>query len=881
MNQKALKTLEYDKIINQLTEYAASPLGKELCRSLNPSSDLEEIRTWQAQTTDAVTRVRFKGTTSFSGVRDIGDSLKRLEIGSSLGIHELLAISSSLTAAARAKAYGRHEPQGDTRTGAGGRNTAGGSGAGGRNTAGGCGAGGRNTAGGCGAGSRNTAGGNRDSGRDMASARNTAARMNGANIPDSDGPDDDYDSLEPLFAGLEPLTPLNNEIKRCILSEDEIADDASPGLSHVRRSMKVAADRIHTQLNSILNSNRSYLQDAVITMRDGRYCLPVKSEYKNQVSGMVHDQSSTGSTLFIEPMAIVKLNNEIRELEIQEQKEIEAVLASLSNQAAPYCEELRMNQELLAQLDFFFAKAGLARHYKCSAPVFNDRGYIHIKDGRHPLLNPQTAVPINIWLGRDFDLLIVTGPNTGGKTVSLKTVGLFTLMGQSGLHIPAWEGSELAVFDEVFADIGDEQSIEQSLSTFSAHMTNTVRILNEADSHSLCLFDELGAGTDPTEGAALAIAILTFLHNMKCRTMATTHYSELKVFALTTPGVENACCEFNVETLQPTYRLLIGVPGKSNAFAISKKLGLPDYIIDEAKNHLEAKDVSFEDLLASLESSRLTIEKEQAEINAYKDEVAKLKSRLTQKEERLDERKDKVIRNAAEEAQRILREAKETADQTIKQINKLAAGAGLNKELEEQRSRLRDQLKKADDKLAVKAKGPSQPISPKKLKIGDGVKVLSMNLKGTVSTLPNAKGDLYVQMGILRSLVNIKDLELLDEKEISATLGDGSSISYGGKAPAKGKGSGSSQIKVSKSSTISTEVNLIGMTVDEALPVMEKYLDDAYLAHLPSVRVVHGRGTGALKNAVHKRLRQLKYVKEFRLGQFGEGDSGVTVVTFK
>ena len=848
MNQKALKTLEYDKIINQLTEYAASPLGKELCRSLNPSSDLEEIRTWQAQTTDAVTRVRFKGTTSFSGVRDIGDSLKRLEIGSSLGIHELLAISSSLTAAARAKAYGRHEPQGDTRTGAGGRNTA---------------------------------GGNRDSGRDMASARNTAARMNGANIPDSDGPDDDYDSLEPLFAGLEPLTPLNNEIKRCILSEDEIADDASPGLSHVRRSMKVAADRIHTQLNSILNSNRSYLQDAVITMRDGRYCLPVKSEYKNQVSGMVHDQSSTGSTLFIEPMAIVKLNNEIRELEIQEQKEIEAVLASLSNQAAPYCEELRMNQELLAQLDFIFAKAGLARHYKCSAPVFNDRGYIHIKDGRHPLLNPQTAVPINIWLGRDFDLLIVTGPNTGGKTVSLKTVGLFTLMGQSGLHIPAWEGSELAVFDEVFADIGDEQSIEQSLSTFSAHMTNTVRILNEADSHSLCLFDELGAGTDPTEGAALAIAILTFLHNMKCRTMATTHYSELKVFALTTPGVENACCEFNVETLQPTYRLLIGVPGKSNAFAISKKLGLPDYIIDEAKNHLEAKDVSFEDLLASLESSRLTIEKEQAEINAYKDEVAKLKSRLTQKEERLDERKDKVIRNAAEEAQRILREAKETADQTIKQINKLAAGAGLNKELEEQRSRLRDQLKKADDKLAVKAKGPSQPISPKKLKIGDGVKVLSMNLKGTVSTLPNAKGDLYVQMGILRSLVNIRDLELLNEKDINATLGDGSSISYGGKAPAKGKGSGSSQIKVSKSSTISTEVNLIGMTVDEALPVMEKYLDDAYLAHLPSVRVVHGRGTGALKNAVHKRLRQLKYVKEFRLGQFGEGDSGVTVVTFK
>ena len=812
MNQKALKTLEYDKIINQLTEYAASPLGKALCQNLSPSSDLEEVRTWQAQTTDAVTRIRLKGSVSFSGIRDIGDSLKRLDIGSSLSIPELLSISSLLTVAARAKAYGRHDADED----------------------------------------------GRGSGESQ----------------------DDFDSLEPLFAGLEPLTPLNSEIKRCILSEDEVADDASPGLSHVRRSMKVTADRIHTQLNSILNSNRSYLQDAVITMRDGRYCLPVKSEYKNQVSGMVHDQSATGSTLFIEPMAIIRLNNEMRELEIQEQKEIEAVLASLSNQAAPCTEELRMDMELLAQLDFIFAKAGLARHYKCSAPVFNDKGYIHIKDGRHPLLNPQAVVPINVWLGREFDLLIVTGPNTGGKTVSLKTVGLFTLMGQSGLHIPAWEGSELAVFDQVFADIGDEQSIEQSLSTFSAHMTNIVRILNEADSRSLCLFDELGAGTDPTEGAALAIAILSFLHNMKCRTMATTHYSELKVFALSTPGVENACCEFNVETLQPTYRLLIGIPGKSNAFAISQKLGLPGYIIDDAKSHLEAKDESFEDLLTSLESSRLTIEKEQAEINAYKDEIASLKNRLTQKEERLDERKDKILKNATEEAQRILREAKETADQTIKQINKLAASSGVGKELEAERARLRDQLKKTDEKLTVKPKGPSQPISPKKLKIGDGVKVLSMNLKGTVSTLPNARGDLYVQMGILRSLVNIRDLELLNEKDISATLGDGSSISYGGKA-ARGKGSGSSQIKMSKSSTVSAEVNLIGMTVDEAVPAMEKYLDDAYLAHLQTVRVVHGRGTGALKNAVHKRLRQLKYVKEFRLGQFGEGDSGVTVVTFK
>ena len=835
MNQKALKTLEYTKIITQLESHAASPLGKSLCQELSPSSDLEEIRTRQAQTTDAVNRVRLKGSVSFSGLREIGGSLKRLEIGSSLSIPELLSISSVLTVASRAKAYGR---------------------------------------------------------RDTEDPPVFTPRFPGQKPPkQAEVAEYVPDSLDPLFQSIEPLTPLNNEIKRCILSEDEIADEASPGLSRVRRSVKAAADRIHTQLNSILNSHRTYLQDAVITMRDGRYCLPVKAEYKNQVSGMVHDQSATGSTLFIEPMAIVKLNNEIRELEIQEQKEIEAVLATLSNEAAPHIEELRLNMELLAQLDFIFAKAALSRQYQCSAPVFNDKGRIHIKDGRHPLLDPQKVVPINIWLGKDFDLLIVTGPNTGGKTVSLKTVGLFTLMGQAGLHIPAWEGSELAVFDEVFADIGDEQSIEQSLSTFSAHMTNIVSILQQADSRSLCLFDELGAGTDPTEGAALAIAVLSFLHNMKCRTMATTHYSELKVFALTTPGVENACCEFSVETLQPTYRLLIGIPGKSNAFAISKKLGLPDFIIEDAKSHLEAKDESFEDLLASLETSRVTIEKEQEEIRSYKEEIAQLKSRLTQKEERLDERKDKLIRNASEEAQRILREAKETADQTIREINRLASESGVGKELEAQRAKLREQIKKTDDKLAVKAKGPSQPISPKKLKIGDGVKVLSMNLKGTVSTLPDAKGDLFVQMGILRSRVNIRDLELIREDDISATLGDGSSRTYGGTAAgsktkktfsqAKGNGSGSGQIRMSKSFSVGTEVNLIGMTTDEAVPAMEKYLDDAYLAHMPSVRVVHGRGTGALKNACHKRLRQLKYVKDFRLGEFGEGGTGVTIVTFK
>ncbi len=795
MNEKALKTLEFDKIIAQLENYASSPLGRDLCRNLTPAADLYQIRQAQAETTDALTRIRLKGGISFTGLKDTGASLKRLEIGSSLSITELLSVSALLTIAARVKAYGRHEET--------------------------------------------------------------------EQLPE--------DSLEEMFRLLEPLTPLNTEIKRCILSEEEISDDASPGLHKVRRSMKVIHDRVHSQLNSILNSSRSYLQDAVITMRDGRYCLPVKAEHKSQVSGMIHDQSSTGSTLFIEPMAVVQLNNQLRELEIQEKKEIEAVLADLSNQTAPYTEAIRVNQQILARLDFIFAKAALSRHYRGSEPLFNTRGFLNIKEGRHPLLDPASVVPVNIYLGQDFDLLIVTGPNTGGKTVSLKTVGLFTLMGQAGLHIPAFEGSELAVFDEVFADIGDEQSIEQSLSTFSAHMTNIVSILNRADSRSLCLFDELGAGTDPTEGAALAISILNFLHNMQCRTMATTHYSELKVYALTTPGVENACCEFSVENLQPTYRLLIGIPGKSNAFAISRKLGLPDFLIEDARGRLETNDETFEDLLAHLEESRVTIEKEQAEIQAYREEAAQLRQRLSQKEERLDERREKMLRQAREEAQRILREAKETADQTIKNINRLAASSGAGKELEAERARLREQINKVDEKLTVKTKGPKKTISPKNIRIGDGVRVLSLNLNGTVSSLPNQKGELYVQMGILRSLVNIKDLELLEESTVSGP----------GTAPQPGAKTGSGRIKMSKSFSVSPEINLIGMTTDEAIPALDKYLDDAYLAHLPQVRVVHGRGTGALRNAVQKRLKKLNYVKEFRLGEFGEGDSGVTIVTFK
>ena len=687
--------------------------------------------------------------------------------------------------------------------------------------------------------------------------------------------DDAEDCLDIFFQQIEPLTLISTEIRRCIIDEDEISDDASSTLKQIRRSMNQINDKVHSTLSSLVNGSlRTYLQDSIITMRGDRYCIPVKAEYRSQVSGLIHDQSATGSTLFIEPMSVVKLNNDLKELYGKEQEEIQIILARLSADVAEYTESIRTDYKIMTELDFIFARGNLAILMNANKPVFNTKGKIHIREGRHPLLDKKKVVPITVTLGDTFDLLIVTGPNTGGKTVSLKTVGLFTLMGQAGLHIPAFEGSELAVFEEVFADIGDEQSIEQSLSTFSAHMTNIVKILNQADSRSLCLFDELCAGTDPTEGAALAISILSFLHNMKCRTMATTHYSELKVFALSTPGVENACCEFNVETLRPTYKLLIGIPGKSNAFAISRQLGLPDYIIDDAKTHLESNDEAFEDLLANLEQSRVTIEKEREEIASYKEEISRLKKNIEQKEERLDERKEKLLKNANEEAQRILREAKETADQTIRNINKLAASSGVGKELEAERTKLREKLDKVDKSLSLKNnKGPKKTISPKKLKIGDGVKVLTMNLKGTVSTLPNAKGDLYVQMGILRSLVNIKDLELLDEASVSGPGLDPAAL--------KRNNTGSGKIKMAKSFSVSPEVNLIGMTTDEAMPVLDKYLDDAYLAHLPQVRVVHGRGTGALRAAVHKHLKKLKYVKEFRLGEFGEGDTGVTIVTFK
>ena len=791
MNKKTLTKLEYNKIIELLTDQASSPAGKQKCKTLVPMFDLHELNLAQEQTAAAFTRIIKKGRLSFSGCYPIEDSLMRLEVGAALTCGELLKISKLLQVTNRAKSYGRH-----------------------------------------------------------------------------DTVDELEDCLDAFFNQLEPLTSLTNEISRCTIDEDEIADDASSTLKNIRRNIMATNDKVHSTLTSLVNGSlKSYLQDALITMRGDRYCLPVKAEYRSQVPGMIHDQSSTGSTLFIEPMSVVKLNNDLKELYGKEQEEIQVILARLSEEAAGYISELRGNYRILTELDFIFAKGSLALSMHASKPIFNKNGYIHIREGRHPLLDKKKVVPITLTLGGDFDLLIVTGPNTGGKTVSLKTVGLFTLMGQAGLHIPALDRSELAVFENVFADIGDEQSIEQSLSTFSSHMTNIVSFLKNVNEHSLVLFDELGAGTDPTEGAALAIAILSYLHERGIRTMATTHYSELKVFALSEPGVENACCEFDVETLRPTYRLLLGIPGKSNAFAISSKLGLPDYIIEKAKEQLSEHEESFEDLLTDLEDSRRTIEKEHAEIASYKREIEQLKNKLEKKQHRLDEQKERIIREANEKANSILREAKEFADETMKNFRKFGKENISAADMERERERIRQQIAKTQNSSKIEVQKPKKTYKPSDFRLGESVKVLSMNLTGTVNSLPDAKGNLFVQMGILRSQVHISDLEIIEEP-MSITAKQMRRTSSG-------------KMKMGKSMHISPEINLLGKTVDEAIAELDKYLDDAYLAHLSPVRIVHGKGTGALRQGVHNYLKRQKHVKSFRLGAFGEGDAGVTIVEFK
>jgi DNA mismatch repair protein MutS2 len=791
MNKKAFKILEFDKIIEQLATHADSEPGRALCRKITPQTDLSQIRLYQSQTKDAVSRLLKNGSTSFGSNKDVRYICKHLSIGGQLNAEELLLLAGLLENTARVKQYGRIEHNEES----------------------------------------------------------------------------DRDSLTEFFDTLEPLTSLSTEVRRCILSPEEFADDASPNLKEIRRKINNTGEKIHSQLTSMVNGSlRSYLMDAVITMRDNRYCLPVKAEYKGQVPGMIHDQSSTGSTLFIEPAAIVDLNNHLKELAVLEKEEIQHILASLSEAFMPYADTISQNGQLMTRLDFIFAKGRLALEQNATEPIFTEDEGIQIRQGRHPLLNPQQVVPIDIRLGKDFNQLIVTGPNTGGKTVSLKTVGLFTLMGQAGLHIPALDRSKLMVFQNVFADIGDEQSIEQSLSTFSSHMKNIVFMMKEADSKSLCLFDELCAGTDPTEGAALAISILSALHQRGINTMATTHYSELKLYALSTDGVENASCEFDVETLSPTYRLLIGIPGKSNAFAISGKLGLPSSIIEDARSRLSTEDNSFEDVIADLEKSRLTIEKEQLEIAAYKEEVKTLQEQLLQKQEKVDAARERIIREATEEARDILQEAKDVADETIRNFHKYGTATPMQ-EMEKQRQKVGAKIAEKNQKLTLKTNTPQTvSLRTEDIKPGEKVKVLSMGVDGIIVSRPDNKGNLFVQCGIIKSKVNVKDLAPAAEEEIQVP---------------KLVRSHSSKIKVSKSASISPEINLLGMTCDEAISVLDKYLDDAYIAHLPSVRIVHGKGTGALRKAVANHLKKQSYISGFRLGEFGEGDAGVTIAEFK
>ncbi len=796
MNEKSLRILEYNKIIEMLSSKAHSKAGKLLCDGLKPIDNLNKVISSLQNTDDALKRLLRNGNISFAGNKDIRQSLLRLKKGSSLNALELLLICDLLEASSRVKSYLKKEH-----------------------------------------------------------------------------PDDEDDSLDKYYAMLEPLTKHSLEIRRCIISEDEIADDASSELKAIRRHIKGTNDKIHSELTRMVNTTyRTYLQDAVITMRDGRYCIPVKAEYKSNVPGMVHDQSGSQSTFFIEPAAIVNLNNELKQLSIDEEREVGVILAKLSSDLSDHLDEIMTDSEVLTILDFIFAKANLALDMNATRPLYNVFGHVNLKKARHPLLDKNKVVPIDIKLGYDFDLLIITGPNTGGKTVALKTIGLLSLMGQAGLFIPAKDASELSIFDNIYADIGDEQSIEQSLSTFSSHMKNIVEILHEADEKSLCLFDELGAGTDPIEGAALAISVLSDLHARKVRSVATTHYSELKVYALQEEGVENACCEFDVDTLRPTYRLLIGIAGKSNAFAISSKLGLPSYIIDDAKSRISKKDESFEDVLTELENNRVIIENEKAEIEKLKREIELLKKDYENRQKKLLESKDKIIREATEEAREILQDAKNTADTAIRDLMK-KENRGDIRSMERNRTKLREKIDNTNSKVSINSSTVNKKKNkPSDFKLGEDVRIISLNMEGTINSLPDSKGNLYVLCGIMRMQAKMDDIEFIDKpdiivKDMKFKSGDLSKKSH--------------QKSLSKASSISMEINLLGKMVDEAIAELDKYLDDAYLSHLSSVRIVHGKGTGALRNAIHNYLKNVSYVSSYRLAEYGEGDAGVTIVEFK
>ena len=676
------------------------------------------------------------------------------------------------------------------------------------------------------------------------------------------------DSLSVYFQALSPLEEVRREFQRAIESEERLSDDASKELSEIRRKEKGIEGKISDELNRTLNDKRSMLQEGVITLRNGRHVFPVKAEYKNAFHGIVHDESSTGATLFMEPLSIVQLENSLTELLSLEKREVEKILLALSLLLQPEISALQENVECIAHLDFVFAKAKLGKKMEGIRPTVLEEKKVSLLDARHPLIPRDKVVPISIHIGEGFRLLVITGPNTGGKTVCLKTLGLLQLMGQAGLLIPAFQGSSITVFREIFADIGDEQSIEQSLSTFSSHMTNTVKILAEADADSLCLFDELGAGTDPTEGAALALGILHDLFQKRVTTVATTHYAEIKLYALSEEGVENAACEFDVESLRPTYRLLIGVPGKSNAFAIAKKLGLSDAIIEDARGRIGEEDLHFEDLIADLEDTRRLAEREKLEIEQYKEEVERLKARARESTKGIEKGKDKILNRAREEAARILAEAKETADEIIKEIKKKESGGSGSLEAEQLRTKLRKKLEENQSVLGAQTvKGPSQTISLKNLALGDKVRLLNMHgVVGTVTELPDKSGMFTVSAGILRTKVSAKEVEFIQHKEKEAPTRNQGKTAGLGRAKAMG---------------ISPEINLIGKMTADALPELNKYLDDAFLAKLPQVRIVHGRGTGALRKMVHECAKKNKHIESFRLGEYGEGSDGVTIVYFK
>ncbi len=793
MNEKALKTLEFDKIIEKVASFASSSVGKDMVRTLKPSNNIEEIKIWQKETSQAVSMILKKGSLKIGGLRDISPFLQRTAIGGTLNFEELLNIADFLSACKRAKDYAKSENKYDV-----------------------------------------------------------------------------YDAIDPKFELIEPIESLDKEITRCIISDTEMSDDASQKLREIRRDIKQANERVRVELNKIIQSStyKNMLQEPVITVKSDRYCIPVKSEYKNSFSGMVHDQSATGSTVFMEPTSVVMLNNKIKELHSDELQEINRILKKLSEMVNENRDILLSNLEILTEIDFIFAKGEYSISINGTEPIFNEKGYINIKKARHPLLDPTTVVSTDIYLGDEFTTLLITGPNTGGKTVSLKTIGLFTLMGQAGLHISAFDKSELAVFDNVFSDIGDEQSIEQSLSTFSAHMTNIVSILDKVTDNSLVLLDELGAGTDPTEGACLAMAIIQYLHDRQIRTAVTTHYSELKVFAISTKGVSNASCEFDVQTLRPTYRLLIGVPGKSNAFAISKRLGLPDYIIEDAKNLLSKEDTKFEDVITDLEINKksLIIEKERAE--SYRLEAERLKKDVENQKQKTREQKEKILLKATEDAKRIVAQAKIDADNIVKEIQKLAKEKANQNDINNERQKLKDRLSKLDDRLdKFNNKNAQKRVVPKNLKKGDRVFIHSLNQSGTVTSEPNSKGEVMVMAGIMNIKTNLKDLSI-DTNYVEPK-----------KETPKPKKMGS--FKNNKSMTVSYEIDLRGLYVDEAIEKVDKFIDDAFLAGMDTISIIHGKGTGALRTGIHEYLRRHSRVKKYRLGEFGEGDAGVTIVELK